>query len=215
MLIWRKSSAQPRLEGVPLRSSSASGTRALGVPAYFLLGDPRDELIAAADRVSAPYAVQSSGWLYCSGGQTPGGNQGPISLVNSQQTITGQGNDRALAASFADLNVLDYRAADDEPDPPRTDVCVAPQTLDWFRNWLAPLYGHSDALLQQEWGPGVTLATATPSPYAATVAQFSTSSRQLVVFHMDRTHVAGPVHRDGGLRHRAARHRVAADLSVP
>src|SRR5260370_28118234 len=42
-----------------------------------------------------------------------------------------------------------------------------------------------------------------------------TSSRQLVVFDMDRTHVAGPVHRDGGLRHRAARHRVAADLAVP
>jgi hypothetical protein len=149
--------------------------RSLGVPSYFLIGDPRDELINAADRVSAPYVVQSSGWLYCSGGQTPAGNQGAISLVNTQQTITGQANDRALAASFADLNVLYYRAADDEPDPPRTDVCVAPQTLNWFHNWLALLYGHSDAQLQGAWGPGVTLATATPSSYADTVAQFPTT----------------------------------------
>jgi hypothetical protein len=166
---WNNELSLPR----PLQVRRLDANRALGVPAYFL--DPSDELIAAADRVSVPYVVQSSGWLYCSGGQTPGGNQGPISLVNTQQTITGENNDRALAGSFADLNVLYYRAADDEPDSPRTDVCVAPQTLDWFRTWLAPLYGHSDAELQAEWGPGVTLATAAPSSYAAAVAQFSTT----------------------------------------
>jgi hypothetical protein len=148
----------------------------LGAPAYmFLVGDATDELIPAADRISSPYVVQSSGWLYCSGGQTPGGNQGPISLVNTQQTIIGQGLDRALAASFADLNVLYYRAADDEPDPPATDVCFAPETLAWFRTWLAPLYAHSDALLQAQWGAGATLAAATPISYPTAVAQFATT----------------------------------------
>src|SRR5262249_20093322 len=122
------------------------------------------------------YVVQSSGWLYCSGGQTAGGNQAPISLVNTQQTIAGQGFDRTLAASFADLNVLYYRAADDEPDPPATDICFAPQTLDWFRTWLATVYAHSDALLQAQWGAGAALATATAIPYATALAQFA--SRQ-------------------------------------
>jgi hypothetical protein len=159
-----------------LQTRRLDANRSLGVPAYFFLyADPHDELIAAADRLSVPYVVQASAWLYCSGGQTPSGNQGSISLVNTQQTITGQRSDRSLAGSFADLNVLYYRAADDEPDPPRTDVCVAPETLDWFRTWLAPLYGHSDARLQAEWGPGASLATATPDSYAAAVSQFSTT----------------------------------------
>jgi hypothetical protein len=145
----------------------------LGVPAYMPLGDATDELISAADRISSPYVVQSSGWLYCSGGQTLGGNQSPISLVNTQQTLIGQGLDRTLATSFADFNVLYYRAADDEPDPPATDVCFAPQTLAWFRTWLATLYAHSDALFQAEWTTGATLATATPVSYSTAVAQFA------------------------------------------
>ena len=37
------------------------------------------------------------------------------------------------------------------------------------------VYDHSDAQLQVEWGPGVTLTTATPGSYASTVAQFSTA----------------------------------------
>ena len=94
-------------------------------------------------------------------------------MVDTQQTITGQGSDRTLAASFADFNVLYYRAADDEPDPPATDVCFAPQTLAWFRTWLATLYAHSDALLQAEWTTGATLATATPASYSTAVAQFA------------------------------------------
>jgi hypothetical protein len=147
--------------------------RSLGAPAYMFLGNATEELIAAADRISSPYVVQSSGWLWCNGGQTAGGNQGPISLVNTQQTITGQGFDRTLAASFADLNVLYYRAADDEPDPPATDVCFAPETLTWLRTWLASLYAHSDALLKAQWGAGATLAGATPVSYATAVAQFA------------------------------------------
>lgn len=145
----------------------------LGAPAYMFLNDASDELIPAADRISCPYVMQSSGWLYCSGGQTSSGNQGPISLVNTAQTRSGQGVDRTLAASCANLNVLYYRAADDEPDPPTTDVCFAPQTLAWFRTWLASVYAHSDALLQDQWGVGPSLATATPVPYSTAVAQFA------------------------------------------
>jgi hypothetical protein len=149
--------------------------RSLGVPGYFLVGDPGDELIAAADRIATPYVVQSSGWLYTSGGQTQAGAGSPISLTDAVQTSAGQAGDRAIAGNFAAANVLFYRVADDEPDPPKTDVCFAPRTLDWFRSWLSQIYGHSDLALQAAWGPGANLAGATPTSYANAITQFATT----------------------------------------
>ena len=113
----------------PLQVRRLDANRSLGVPGYFLLGDSTDELIVAADRVSTPYVVQSSGWLYCSGGQTPGGTQAPISLVNTQQTVAGQSNDRILASSFADLNVLYYRVQLMMNPILREPMCAWPRKL--------------------------------------------------------------------------------------
>jgi hypothetical protein len=174
---WNSDLALPH----PLQVRRLAANASLGVPAYFLvrspyhnsIGDP--ELVAAADRIGVPYVIESSNWLYTAGGQTPSGAGSAISLTDTQQTIAGQNNDRALADSLANANVLYYRAADDEPDPPRTDVCSAPRTLEWFRTWLASLYSHSDTKLQAAWGPGFTLPTAVPGSYANVVAQFSTT----------------------------------------
>src|SRR5262249_44447081 len=131
---WNESRSLPQ----PLQVRRLDTNRSLGVSAYFLLQDPQPRvagaLMAAADRLSVPYVVAAGSLRYTSGGETATGDGSAISLTDAEYARNGQVADRALAASLADRNVLYYRLADDEPDPPSTDVCFANRTLEWFRD---------------------------------------------------------------------------------
>jgi hypothetical protein len=138
------------------------------------------DLGTAADRLNVPYGMSTSGWLRASGGIAPDGTGEvlpdgtlrPFSLTNATAIANGRTRDTDQARAVADGNVLFYHVADDEPDPPRTDVSHDPETLSQFQSWLRERYGYADALLQQEWGPAATLASAAPRSFADAVAAF-------------------------------------------
>lgn len=158
---------------IPLLVRHLDANTSLGISGYFLLPRQHEDVVAAADRLGVPYVVRSSGYLRTSGGEAPDGSGSPFSLTDGEAIASGRVLDTREAASFADANVLYYRVADDEPDPPMTDVSYDARTLGRFRAWLAETYGYADSTLQREWGGSATLATATPRSHAEAVIAFN------------------------------------------
>jgi hypothetical protein len=164
----------------PLLIRHLETSASLGISGYFLLASPsptEDDTIRAADHLGIPYVVQGAGWLFTSGGTAPDGTGGLFSLTNAEAVAAGMTRDTNAASALAATNVLYYRLADDEPDPPHSDVSFDPATLARYYAWLAATYGYADSVLQREWGATATFATPasiTPLSYAATVAAFNT-----------------------------------------
>lgn len=152
----------------------------LGISGYFSLPasvSASDDTIAAADRLGIPYVVQSSGWLHAAYGTPSSGSGYPFTLTDGEEIATGRAGDTNLAASLADANVLYYRLADDEPDPPDTDVSFDDQALARFHAWLGETYGYADSVFRSEWGMSSTATTAraTPLSYSDAIAAFATA----------------------------------------
>ncbi len=155
----------------------------LGVWTLRALGDDSldSDIAASADRINMPYGVSASSWIIVRGGTAPDGtpiigrNGQPVpqlSLTDAARIAAGRADDAVTAANLADGNILFYLIGDQEPRPPRTDASHDLETLARFQIWLRELYGHTESLLQQEWGPTASLASATPRSFADAVAAF-------------------------------------------